>query len=350
MRQQPVALLALSARGRRWLIFAAQAVASLAVIVLLVREARLDAVLHALRRVSVGWLLAALVVKILALSLHELRTWWLLRLHHPVGLPRIMGIGFLSGLLNFLLPLRAGDLAAVLLLVRECRVPGALATAAVGLVALLEAAALGVLLLVILGSGLLWWERSLGELQAHAAFNLVALGTVVGVLLLLVLGVLGRWLGARRARQGAGRGLPRAGLGQALEHAGQELGRGRQLAGNLGLALVDVAMFLATYALLLPALDLHPASPLFVAGTVMAVASLSSLVLPPTMGAGTAAAAVFGLGLFGVGEADALAYAALLWLVGNLPTVLLGLPPMTRRVAVLGDLLVSRPAPDPPTG
>ncbi len=316
--------------------------ASLLVIVLLLREAHPHDVGGALAQVSLGWLCLALVVKVGALVLHEVRTWWLVSLAFPCSLGRVMGIGFLSGLLNFVLPVRAGDVAAMVLLTREEKVPGPVAVSAVFLVALLEAAALGVFLLIVFGRGLLWWEQALGSGDAQTAVSVVAIVTLAGAVLVIVLAALGRMFGrsAPPADGEAGAwGRLRAALELGLEHAGSSLGRLRALAVNSGLAMVDVGLFLTTYYLLLRALHLDVADAWFAAAAVMALSAVASLVLPPSLGAGTAASAVAALGLFGIGDHEALAYAALVWLVGNLPTVALGLPPALRRLGSLGELL-----------
>ena len=46
----------------------------------------------------------------------------------------------------------------------------------------------------------------------------------------------------------------------------------------------------------------------------------------PTYGAGPAAASVFVLSLFGVPQATALAFAALWWLISQVPCALIGVP------------------------
>jgi uncharacterized membrane protein YbhN (UPF0104 family) len=334
---------------------ALQVLASLAVLVMLLREAQPHAVGQALSRVSFAWLGLALLVKVAALSLHELRLWWLLRGAHPCSLPRVMGIGYLSGLINFVLPIRAGDLVAMVLLNREQRVPGPVAISAVFLVALLEAAALGLFLLAIFGSGLLFWEHALGASSVQSAVSLVAIATLGGVAVVIGLGVLGRLFGGRGQAEPGEQSLAerlRSALALVLDHAGGSLGRVGALSWNVGLAVLDVGLFLATYAILVRALGLPIATPWFAAGVVMAVTAVASLVLPPSLGAGTAAAAVAALGLFGVSEPDALAYAGLVWVVGNLPTVVLGLPPTLARMSSLAEIMTGRQgsqAPGPPT-
>lgn len=342
MRAEPVARPAGRSRARHAAI-ALQVVASLLVLGLLLREAHPHDVGGALREVSLGWLAVAMLVKVAALSLHELRTWWLVRSASPCSLRRVMGIGFLSGLLNFVLPVRAGDVAAMVMLTREEKVPGPVAVSAVFLVALLEAAALGLFLLVIFGRGLLWWKQALGSDDTQVAVSVVALVTLGGVLLVVLLGALGRLLGRSEPESQSPAGGPlgrlRSALELGLQHAGSSLGRLHALVVNGGLALLDVGLFLTTYYLLLRALQLDLGDPWFAAGSIMALSAVASLVLPPSLGAGTAASSVAALGLFGIGEPRALAYAALVWLVGNIPTVVLGLPPALRRIGSLGELL-----------
>jgi uncharacterized membrane protein YbhN (UPF0104 family) len=354
VRTEPLAQPPRAPKTRPWVI-ALQVLASGIVLALLLREAQPHQVGGALSQVSWAWLGLALGVKVAALTLHELRLWWLLRGAHPCNLLGVLGIGYLSGLVNFLLPVRAGDLLAMLLLRREQGVPTPIAVSAVGLVALLEAAALGLFLLGIFGGGLVFWEEAFGA-KLHGAVSLVAVVTLGGVVVVIGLGVVGRLVGRRRRQDGPrGSGAHLLGsLALALDHAGGSLGRLRAFSWNVGLALVDVALFLATYAILLRALDLPVATPWFAAGVLMALGAVASIVLPPGLGAGTAAASVAGLALFGVDEPRALAYAALVWIVGNLPTVVLGLPPALRRLRLLAELF-RRPAspssePGPPRG
>ncbi len=332
-------------------------VASLLILALLLRESDPHAVGQALARVSWGWLALALLVKAAALTLHEIRLWWLLRTSHPCSMPRVLGIGFLAGLINVVLPIRAGDLAAIFLLRQEQRVPGPVALSAVGLLALLEAAALGVFLVFIFGTRLLFWERALGFELVHTAFSTVSIATLVGVGAVLLLGGLGRMVVRREEQVQEAQGFAqrlRAGVGSALAHSGGSLGRPGALVTNLALAMGDAGLFLASYAILVRAMGLSVPSPWTAAGVVMALTAVASLVLPPSLGAGTAAASVFGLGLLGVDEPTAIAFAALVWAVGNLPALILGLPPLLGRLGTLAGLLTgvadAPREPGPPTG
>ena len=94
---------------------------------------------------------------------------------------------------------------------------------------------------------------------------------------------------------------------------------------HVGLAAVDVLATVGAFALLLPAVGLDVPSFLAASG-VLAVSALASIVLPPTYGAGPAAAGVAVLAAFGVDAAGALAFAAGYWVVSQAPAAVLGLP------------------------
>ena len=79
---------------------------------------------------------------------------------------------------------------------------------------------------------------------------------------------------------------------------------------------------IAAFALASSALGLDLPAPWMMSGIVLGLSALSSLVLPPTYGAGPAAAAVFVFGLFGVPAADALAYSSLWWVISQIPAAL----------------------------
>ena len=87
---------------------------------------------------------------------------------------------------------------------------------------------------------------------------------------------------------------------------------------------------------------------------VIGLGSVAAVALPPSLGAGPAATSVFVLAFFGIGEADALGFAALSWLANSLPPLVLGILPLWSRIGRLSDL-TRREAPseamlkEPPT-
>ena len=132
---------------RTWLGPLLQLLGSGMVIGLLLWHVDLTELRDALALVDPVWLLLVLPVKALGVSLHELRLWLALRPWASPPLPRVMGIGYTSGLVNTVLPARGGDVLAVALLKIECRVSAAAAVTAVGVASGAELVIFGVMLL-----------------------------------------------------------------------------------------------------------------------------------------------------------------------------------------------------------
>ena len=131
---------------------------------------------------------------------------------------------------------------------------------------------------------------------------------------------------------------------RTLEETGSSLGSWRYVALNLFLAVVQVALVVGCFAALLPTVDLRldPDMPLLAVSGVIAFGALSAIVLPPSLGAGPAAAAVFVFGFFGIQEDQALAFAAMSWIANTAPVLLLGFWPFWS-VFILEDFRSSFP-------
>ncbi len=301
----------------------AQVAASLVVLTLLFRDVDTEAVTALLPRISWAWLLAALGLKLTTLFLHELRLWVSLNPPRP-SLARVVVIGFASGVLNLVLPGRAGDLAAIGMLVRECRVRPGAAAAAVGVVAFLEAAMFGLTLAVVLLLGADRWQAALGTAQWMKAMSGVTGLTLVGIAVAVAAVLITRrFRGEEEVPDGP---APLQLIRDAILQATDNLAAPATLAVNTGLALVQVVGMIGAFAMLFPAVGIAVALPMLAASGVLAISSLASVLLPPSYGAGPAAAAVFVLGAFGLPAEDALAYCVGWWLVSQVPAVLLGVP------------------------
>ena len=183
---------------------------------------------------------------------------------------------------------------------------------------LLEAAVFGSLLGTVLVAGAGRWREIVGT-AAHA--DAVQWSARPGGVAIAVVAVaIGRRGPMPRDTDPALRRCART-----LTRTGDSLGvpRGSPLAG---LAAADAAATVAGFALLLPVLGITVAMPVLAAAGVLAISAVAGVVLPPTYGAGPAAASVAVLAAFGVGQADALAFAAGYWLLSQGPAVALGLP------------------------
>ncbi len=307
--------------GRRRALRLAQLLASALVIYVLVRDLDQAEVASARERVSLGWLAAAMGVKGLGLCMHELRLWLCLPAPRPPFF-RVFAVGSVAGMMNLVLPARGGDLLAIALLNRECGVRVSAATAAVGLVAFLEAAVFGVFLCGVLALGAARWVSVIGA-EAHGEATLLVGGiTGAGLVGILALFFLGR---SERLR-GVSLPGPLRWIRATADDAGSVLATPLEVTKHLVLAAAGVGLTLGGFALALPAVGLSLPLPLLAAAGVLALSSVAGVALPPTFAAGPAAVSVAVLAAFGATRPEALAYAGAYWLVAHVPAGLLGLP------------------------
>jgi uncharacterized membrane protein YbhN (UPF0104 family) len=317
-------------------ILALQTAASAGVLALMLWEARAAELWAVLVSCHVGCLLAALLARGVALVIHEIRLWWAIRPSRQVSFPTVLGIGFTASLLNVILPIRAGDLTAVALLVREpdAALPTPVAVAAVGLVAFLEALVFGVVLLVFV----VWRAGELVELLGAAplarATGTLSFAVGAGVIATALATLAGRLLRKQSASNGSKRPFFVL-VADTFRHLGAALGTTRQGGLQLLLTAAQILLFVATPVLLLPAAGIGVEDPFFAGLGVLAVSSLAAVVLPPSLGAGPATAAVVVLGAMGVGPSRALAFAVLGWVASSLLPAILGVVPACRRIGML---------------
>ena len=311
-------------RARAWAWRAVQLAASLLVLWLLGRDVDASSVAGIAGRVSPGWLALALTIKTFTLYLHEQRLWLAFNAPRP-PLGKVLGIGFAAGVLNLVLPGRAGDVASVAMLRRETGVSVGAATAAVGVASFLEAAVFGGLLIVVLGLGAPRWQEVIGADAHWQAVQWVTVATLGGVGVAAVATMLGRRLRADEPGDIEGP-APVEVLRDTLRQAGDNFSTPAAMATNIGLAIVQVIGMVGAFALAFPAVGVAVPLPMLAAAGVLAISSVASIVLPPSFGASPATASVAVLAVFGVGAPDALAYAAAWWIISQVPATLIGLP------------------------
>ena len=158
---------------------------------LLLRDVDLSAVMRTLEAGSMAWLFAAFMTKASGLIFHEYRLW--LALPKPRPKTRsVISLGLAAGVLNLALPARAGDLAAIAFMERECKVPVPVGTAAVGVTSFLEAALFAFFLLAVFGMGAAHWADLFGEGTRLNAMIWIAAGVGAGCIVLAIMTVLGR--------------------------------------------------------------------------------------------------------------------------------------------------------------
>lgn len=317
---------------RRWLRLTLQLLGSGLVLFLLLRHAELDALAEALALVDPRWLLAVLPVKALGLALHELRLYLALRPWTRPSLRGVLGIGFTSGLVNTLLPMRGGDVLAVALIKLECRVGTVAALTAVAATSIIEAVVFGVIFLLLLLTQGPAWAAGAADLVQGSAVRDMSLLTAAAAMGVVGLTVLLRRL--HRRDEGA---EPRPGVLARLAEAGRGLGAASVVV-NTAVALVQVGLLLATMLLLFRALGIAPVPALLAACLIQAGGSMAATALPQTFGAGQAASSVLVLATFGIPTHQALAMAALLWATHQVVVVMLGVVPFWRRLGRISAL------------
>lgn len=305
---------------------------------LLLREADPQAVWGALTGSSLLWLVAATLLKTLGVSLHELRLWLALRPYKKIPLLPVFGIGYLAGLLNVVLPVRGGDLIAVGLLRRELQVPAPAALAGVVLTGFFEAAVFGVFLLVVMAFGATQWEALLGQaetLRAMGTLSLLTFGAIFGSAGLVVLA---RRLSTSEDPEPKGPSALQL-VREAIVRTGEGLSSWRWMGWNLVTSVLQVVLVVLSFWALLPALGLQVEYPVLATCGVIAIGAMAAIVLPPGLGAGQAATAVFVLGFFGVSEAEAIAFTALSWISNSIPPLVTGIVPFFRRVGRIREIV-----------
>ena len=303
---------------------AIQIILSIAILILLIQDADVGNIFSALEQSNWSWLFLALLLKTIALFIHEYRLWLALNPPRP-DIRKTMQIGFASGAINLVFPGRAGDIAAIALLQKLCNLRSGVATYAVGMAAFFEAAIFGLSLLAMLIIHAPEWKSILEESLYQHTFQSVTLLTFGGIAIAIIAAIIGNRLQDSEAEE-EGSFSPKVMLIDAFQQTGKGLSKPSYIIINIIVAFVEVWLMIASFALAFWALGIDVATPWTISGLILGFSAIAAIVLPPSVGAGTAAAAVFVLGLFGIESSLAIAYTALWWLISQVPAAILGLP------------------------
>jgi len=302
---------------------AVQIIVSISILLLLVHDANKDNIFSALQQSELRWLLLALVVKGITLLIHEFRLWLALNPPRP-SIKTTMQIGFASGALNLVFPGRAGDIAAIALLQKLCNLRPSKATYAVGISAFFEAAVFGLSMVGMLLIHTKEWKIILGENLHSQTFQWMTLLTFGGIAIATIAAIIGNRL--QQSEEPTGYFSPKQLLFDTFRQTGEGLSKPKYVILNIVVAFVEVWAMIASFSLAFWALGIDISSPWTISGLILGFSAIAGIVLPPTYGAGTAAAAVFVLALFGIEQSLAIAYTALYWLISQVPAAILGLP------------------------
>lgn len=297
---------------------------SVLILVLLTHDVDWSGVGQTLAQGSLAWLFVAMLVKTTGLLVHEGRLWLALPRPRP-PVRKIISLGLAAGVLNLALPARAGDLAAIAFMERECDVPVPVGTAAVGVTSFLEAALFAFFLLATMGLGAATWASILGDQLSPMLWISAGLG--LGCITLFGMAVVGKRLDGSPPNPSALIELVK----RTVVETSAIVRDARYLGIQTAAAGVQVVLVVTAFSLAMPASGASVSDPLTASAMVLGVASLAAFILPPTMAAGPAAASALVLPIFGADASSVLAYAGTYWLVAHVPAVILGLPALLAR-------------------
>ena len=309
--------------ARRWS-FWLQLFLSLLILLLLSLDSQITDIQSALSKSSWYWLGAALLLKLVTLFIHEFRLWLALTEPRP-PIAQTMTIGFASGAINLVLPGRAGDIAAIAMLQKVCRLKPGVAAYAIGMASFFEAALFGLMLMGVFILGANQWEAALGTLEHARALNWVSGATLGGIVVVILAAIVGNRLKGEPDEPEDGFSI-RQFITDAFRETGTALRSPKYIALNILVAGIEVWGMVFSFALGFWALGIDIPTPWTAAAVMLGFSALAAVILPPTYGAGPAAAAVFILSLFGIPQSTALAYAALWWIISQIPCAFIGIP------------------------
>lgn len=308
---------------RRWS-FWLQLFLSLLILLLLSLDSQLEDVQNALTESSWLWLGGALLLKLITLFIHEFRLWLALTEPRP-PIAQTMTIGFASGAINLVLPGRAGDIAAIAMLQKVCKLKPGVAAYAIGMASFFEAALFGLMLMGVFILGASQWEAALGAFEHSRALNWVSAVTLGGIILVILAAIVGSRLKPQAEESPDGFSI-RSFIEDAFRQTGTALRSPKYILLNILVAGIEVWGMVFSFALGFWALGIDIPTPWTAAAVMLGFSALAAVILPPTYGAGPAAAAVFVLSLFGIPQSTALAYAALWWVISQIPCAMIGIP------------------------
>ena len=308
---------------QRWS-FWLQLFLSLLILVLLSLDSQIDDIQNALSQSDWSWLAAALLLKSVTLFIHEFRLWLALTAPRP-PMAKTMTIGFASGAINLVLPGRAGDIAAIAMLKKVCHLKPGVAAYAIGMASFFEAAVFGLMLMGVFILGAHQWEAALNTLEHARALNWVSGVTLGGIVVVIIAAVVGQRLSPKQESSEEGFSI-RDFILDAFRETGNALSSPKYIVINVLVAGVEVWGMVFSFALGFWALGIDIPTPWTASAVMLGFSALAAVLIPPTYGAGPAAASVFVLSLFGIPQATALAFAALWWLISQVPCALIGVP------------------------
>ena len=270
--------------------------------------------------ISIPLLITALFVKTCGLIIREIRLWLILDRPKPRFSSTIY-VGLAAGFFHTFLPFRGGDLLSIAMLHQYCGLSPSKSSVAVGICAFFEMLVFGLFFLGILMLTPFWYEI-LGEkiyTQSFWSTSTIILGCI-GVVILA--GLIGK---RHEPDSEEDVSAIREFIRQLFSETHKAIAQKKVLI-QLSISSLEILLMLFSFVLGLWAIGLNPLAPWGTVCIVLAFSAVAAVALPPSYGAGPAAAILFVFSLLGIQNEYALSYAAVWWVLSQIPTLVTGVP------------------------
>lgn len=270
--------------------------------------------------ISIPLLGGALCLKTCGLIIREIRLWLILDEPRPKFSSTIY-VGLAAGFFHTFLPFRGGDLLSIAMLNQYCGLSPSKSSVAVGICAFFEMLVFGLFFLAILVFTPFWYNI-LGEQIYSQSFWSTSTIIISCVAIVVIAGLIGR----RESHDEERETSPiRNFIKQLFSETHKAIAR-RKVFLQLTISALEIICMLFSFVLGLWSIGIYPAAPWGTVCIVLAFSAVAAVALPPSYGAGPAAAIAFVFSLLGIQNELALSYAAIWWILSQIPTLITGVP------------------------
>ncbi|MAA78817.1 MAG: hypothetical protein CL916_06120 [Deltaproteobacteria bacterium] len=297
-----------------------QLVLSCIALYLCFRDVDLEIIASVHKSISFPILITALFIKTIGLVIREIRLWLILDKPKPRFSSTIY-VGLAAGFFHTFLPFRGGDVLSIAMLHKYCGLSPSKSSVAVGICAFFEMFVFGLFFLGILLMTPLWYDI-LGEqiyTQSFWSTSYIMLGCI-GIV--IIAGIIGK----RSEPEANNEVSPIREFIQQLFSETHKAIAQKKVIIQLTISSLEILLMLFSFVLGLWAIGINPIAPWGTVCIVLAFSAVAAVALPPSYGAGPAAAILFVFSLLEIQDESALSYAAIWWILSQVPTLITGVP------------------------
>jgi len=276
-----------------------------------------------LYEISIPMLLLSLTIKSIGLIIREVRLWIILDSPRP-SFSSTVYVGLAAGLMHTFLPFRGGDILSIAMLNQYCGLKTSQASVAVGICAFFEMLVFGVFLflLVLIQP---YWYTILGESLIQQTLSSTSFIIVIGIIGITIFAILGRKQETQEIEKTKESSPIQIFFQQLFSYTHKAIAR-KKLIFQLSISSLEIIMMISSFVLALHAMGIAIEDPFGTISIILGFSAIAAVALPPSYGAGPGAAIAFVFSLLHLSDEQALTYAALWWLLSQIPTLITGLP------------------------